>query len=504
MKKGAVSLTALIVLLIIALSVPPPAYSQGIFPQLNEGIERYKQENYTGAIEALKEARRQHPDLSIAAFFLGLSYKQTLNYQEAIGQFKDAVTLNPRIKDALVELVDVLYQSGNLDEAKKWIAIGEEEKIHPAKLAFLKGLVFQKEGNIEGSAAAFNRASELDPSLSQSSEFQIAIGYLKDHNLKLAKERFQASIQQNPTSDLASFARYYIDAVEKQIFTERPFRFTLGVFGQYDSNVVLKPTEQEVAPDITDEGSGVLSTSFRVDYTPVFQSPWLFNAQYSFISNFHDNHSTTHDMTGNTISLSPGYSFGTAAFNIVFNYGHFLIHGTRYMENLSVGPLYRTLLGNNNMIEFFGGYTLKNYFSDPVNFEEDRDSDGNTAYVSWVYLFMKDAFFNLKYEASRNRTDGINWNNTTYNLSANSIIPVIDRVKFQLSGNIFTQDFHNTHTVFGVERRDRTYMTSFDFALDLCKNTTGVIQYTGTQCNSNIPIYDYKRHLYTLGIEYRF
>ena len=85
---------------------PPISMAQQA-PALQDGIAQYKDENYEEAIEILKKVREADPESSSAAFFLGLSYKQTLDYANAMVNLQDAVTLHPKIKEALVELIDV-------------------------------------------------------------------------------------------------------------------------------------------------------------------------------------------------------------------------------------------------------------------------------------------------------------------------------------------------------------------------------------------------------------
>jgi len=89
-------------------------------PTLQEGIEQYRQENYEEAIEILTKVwGEQEPQSPVAAFFLGMAYKQVMDYPQASVHLEAAVTLTPRVKEALLELADVMYQLGKLEEAKK-------------------------------------------------------------------------------------------------------------------------------------------------------------------------------------------------------------------------------------------------------------------------------------------------------------------------------------------------------------------------------------------------
>jgi len=443
----------------------------------------------------------------VAAFFLGMAYKQTMEYEKAFGNLKDAVTLTPRIKEALTEIVDVAMQIGEIGEAKKWIGVAEKANISPAKIAFLKGLVLTEEGKNKEAAESFEKAKAIDPKISQAADIQIALSYMRGRELKKAKKRFESAIVNDPQSDLAGFARQYLAAVDQRLVAEKPFRYTFSLFGQYDDNMILKPDDQSLATGITNEGSGVLNSSFRVNYSPVFKSPWLFSAQYALASSLHDKNRLTHDSISNSISVTPGYNFGDFALNLSINYNHSLVRKPSYKKysgSLRAGPLVRVAFKGNQLLEVFMGYTNNEIFQAALAPEEDRDSHGYSSYLSWVWLFKESSFLNLRYQFSYQDTDGMNWDNRIDGFSANLAIPVYNRVKFQLSGQITIQDFNHYHTTFGVIREDTTLSFSGGLTWEWLKNATLIAQYSRITADSNIGIYDYTRSMYTLGMEYRF
>ena len=229
MKRFPVVFVPLCILILTMSLCVPAAFSQAP-PSLREGIRQYQADNYEEAVELFKKAREEAPQSTEAAFFLGMAYKQVQDYPNAAIHLRDAITLSPPVKEALVELIDVLYQTNKLDEAKKWIALAEKDGIFPARISFLKGMIFSKENNNQAAIAAFEAAKQFDPSLAQAADFQIGICFIKDSKLDMAKARFQAAISHDPLSDLASFARQYQDMVEDKLYEERPLRLTLGIF----------------------------------------------------------------------------------------------------------------------------------------------------------------------------------------------------------------------------------------------------------------------------------
>jgi len=484
-----------------------PSFTFAESASLMQGIDEYKNENYEEAVPLLVDARKAEPRSSVAAFFLGLAYKQVLDYPNAFVHLQDAVTLHPRIKEAVVELIEVALQLNKLQTAKQWIHVAEREEIFPAQVAFLKGLALKKEGKNMEAIASFEHAMAMDDTLAQAAEVQVAMCYLEERKLKTAKETFRAAVLLDPTSDLAAYARQYQDLVEERMYIERPLRVTLGAYGQYDTNVVLLPNERAFAPGITDEESAVLTTTARVDYVPVFEGPWLFNAQYAFVGSFYEKYSTSHNYLSNGIYVTPGYNFGRYALNLAVNYNHYLVRDPsykQYLDYLYAGPLLRALLSPAHVLELFSGYVHQEYDEPPLIPQEDRDSDGFYGYLGWIWLYARGAFFSMRYEFSHDNTDGIHWENDGHRLLANITIPVVDKLKLQVTGQAFFQRFNNTNTLFGLKREDDVYRGSLGLTWEFYRNTTLVLQLNVTQANSNIPIYDYDREVYTAGIEYRF
>lgn len=496
---------------------------------LKDGIAQYNEENYEEAIEILAGVRQREPSSSQAAFFLGMAYKQAMDYQQAEVNLLDAVTLTPKIKEALLELADVLYQEGKLDEAKKWVAVAEDEGFSAARTAFLKGLILAKENKNSEAAASFEKAKQLDPAFTQAAEFQIGFCLVKERKLDLARARFQAVVAGDPLSDLAIFARQYQEMVDERLYLERPLHLTVGLLAGYDSNIVSKPIEESYAGGITDEKGNTLSSSVRLDYVPKLKGPWLFNAQYSAASNVNSEHTHSHDYIANSFSISPGYNFGRFVLNLNASYTNVLLRTDpdiapaadsspgykRYLDYTSVGPAFRMLLNQNNILELFAGYDRKEYYNQKANTPDaDRDAVGPRAYVSWIWLFRGNSFLNLRYDYTKENADGRQWTNNGNRLTANVSFPLtsqktakrIGPVTMQLTGSAFFQDY-DYEVNYGVvteTRKDEIYTGSAALIWKFWKHASLIAQYTRTENKSNVPIYEYNRDQFSAGLEFRY
>jgi len=226
--------------LILSITCLAPAFGQ-TSGSLREGIRQYQTDNYEEAVELFKKARGEAPQSTEAAFWLGMAYKAQSVYQDALPHLTDAVTMRPPVKEAVVELIDLLYRLDKLGEANKWLAVAERDAIYPAKTAFLRGLVQAKQGKYPESIASFEKAKALDKNYTQAAEFQIGLSLMLTRRYKQAAERFRAVVIQDPVSDLATYARRYQTLVEDRAWIERPVRLTIDVMGQYDTNMLQEP-----------------------------------------------------------------------------------------------------------------------------------------------------------------------------------------------------------------------------------------------------------------------
>jgi len=475
---------------------------------LSKGIEEYKDENFEEALEILIKSRKEDPTSSMAAFYLGLTYKQLMNYKDAASNFRDAVTLKPSVKEAVVELIEVLYNLGELQEAKKWLDIAERGNIKPAQTAFLKGLILLKEDNNLEAIKEFEKSKEIDKTLTQAADFQIGIAYVKEKKLSEAKEKFRAIAIVSPESGLGAFAREYEDAITKRLALEKEWRFTAGLAYQYDDNVILKPGLEITGLPEGEDWAAI--ATFSAGYAPRLSGPWALETQYSFYANRHRKIETD-DIMSHTLTIAPGYNFKNASLNLFLNYNYTWVNDQRYLNEISASPLLNIALGGNHIGQLSVGYSKREFIwtetpeGFPIQADEDRDSDLFNASAGWIYLFSEgQGFLNLRYEVSTENTDGTNWSYVGNRGSANILVPILENLKLNVSGEVYLQNYRNVHTIFDIKREDKIYTASGVLSYEFYKGASFLLQYAHIRDDSNIAIYDYKRNIYTTGIEYRF
>jgi tetratricopeptide (TPR) repeat protein len=489
---------------------------------LEKGLKEFKNENLEEALVLLLEAKKADPGNATVAYYLGLTYKGMEDLPKAIPYFRDALTLTPPVKDALVELVDALYLENQLAETRQWIDRGEKEGIQPARLQFLKGLVLMKEGKNQEAAAAFRKSKELNKQMSQAAEFKIADSYLQEGKLKESKDFFIASSLIDPSTSIGGFAKEYERIVADKVTQERPWSFWVGLYYKYDSNVVAKPSSGPFADYVSGQKDALLSTAVNVSYVAPFSfsTPWTLSVLYALTADRYFRRDDYNNMT-QLVSVTPGYTFPRLSVAAPVFYSYYWLQldkgtdftnspggwitDTKYSRLWGTNPSVRYLITDNHVAEVSFRYMKKDYVIPVYDPTEDRDGDNYAASIGWIYLFKEGkATLSLRFTRAREKTDGRNWSYDQDEFALGLSYPLSVRLRFQVSGEAAFSRYEHTNTVFGMKRRNDTYNGLAALYYNLWDGMSMVAQYAYTRDNCNISLYGYKRSVGGIGLEYRY
>ena len=543
-------------LIFIILSISHQAFSQTQSSHLKQGIADLKEENYEEAIEDFKKARELDPTSSIAAYYLGIAYKKIQDYKEAKNNLKDALSLEPRVKEAVVELADVLYQLSETEDALKELEIAENQGMGTPQTTFLKGLVLLKLGResdvvIEDNAIIykgknysftknddgtiiveegplsgrrfyiafpeaiefFKKAKSMDEKLTTSADYQIAMANMQEGNLTEARDILKEIVIRDPNADIAQFANQYIEAITKRIKKERPYRFTAGIQYQQDDNVILKPSDVTASAGISGESDIAGIANLRAEYIPKLKAPYGLKAQYSLYQNMHGR-LKNYDVQSHSVALVPNYNFTGSSISLLTSYNLTRVANIDYLKTITLSPTYTFFISKTQFATGSLKYQDKKYVKAPANADEDREGNDANIGVSWFYLLAENkGFINARYEYDREDTKGKNWkyngNRAGLNLLYPLFIPLIFKegaaeLKLNIGGEGDSQSFDNTHTTFLKKRTDTTYTFNTMLSYTIYNDIDIQLQYAYIRTDSNISVYGYNKNMVTMGVEGRF
>ncbi len=508
-KKSAVlnDWKAKIAMILMITLMHPPFLSAAGNSSLEQGIALYQRENNDEAAALLEKARKEDPASTRAAYYLGITYKRLQRYPEAKKNLLDAVTKNPKIKEALPELIEVLYELGDADEAAKWISTAEEQGIRPAQTAFLKGLVLMKKGQSSNAIDSFNKAKELDRAMIQSADYQIGLAHVRERSFGEARKAFQEVISLDPNSDISQYADEYSKALASKADSERPLHFRAGFFTEWDTNVILKPGDTASVNDIGDEGDFREVVTAGADYTKKFSDQFSLKGAYDL---YYANQTDLNDfdVSSHTWSLTPSWTTKKAVFSVPFIYNFTLVDSNeRFLSSVTSNPLVNFKITDRQIGQLGIKFQIQDYYSRIADGAEDRDGFRVAPGAGWFYLFPENkGSVGLRYEFDINNTDGNNWDYVGNRLtpSIQFQVPHIEKLRATLASDLFFQSFRHSHTVFGQKRGDQGYTLSALLSYELTKNFDLQFRYTYVKHVSNLSLYDYDRNVFSTGVSAQF
>jgi Flp pilus assembly protein TadD len=465
-------------------------------PDLAEGIKAIEREEYEEAVESLEKARLNHPDSAVPFYYLGVAYKNMQDFKLAAENLKLAMTMRPGVKDAIFDLAEMHFHMGDDAECLKGIETAEMEGVRPAETSFLKGLVFARLGRLRHAIAAFNKAKELDPTMAQAADYQTGLVLMKLGNLRKARSALKESIVVDPNSDLASVSAQYVEMINKRVDELKPIRLAGEVGYEYDDNVFLSPSDQAAAAEVTGEDDTRVVVSFRAEYLPRLPGEIDVKAQYSF---YHSEHESldSHDVTSHTVSVVPSYRIWEGVIDLLLSYNMTWVDDYEYLESITVSPGVTFTIADGLIGQAGVKLQHREYIRPSIIDEEDRDSFEKAAYVGGIYVFGKTdkGYLRGRYTLSREKTDGENWSYLGHRGHLSLSVPIIDKLRLNVAGEVARMHFDGVNTNFLKKRRDLVWLADIGFSYELQRKIDLLLKYTHTRSDSSIGVYDYEKNV---------
>lgn len=471
---------------------------------LQSGQAHYERGEYEEALRSLKEARAREPGSAKAAYYHGMTLKKMGDLAGAAQNLREAVTLQPPVKEAFVELADAYYAIGKNDEALHAIEVAEREGVEPAQTAFLRGLVLLKKKKFDEATASFEKAKSLDRTLAASADYQIATVYERQGKEAEALSRFRALAAADPGSSIGEMAQQQADVLTSKSQPAKRFRATVDVQYQYDSNVVLKP-DSAVTATISGKHDSAAVVVGHAEYAPELTAPYGLKLQYAlYLSQYQELKSF--NVQSHTIGASPSYRIGNNTAHLQLNANYTLVDNAKYLSTLSAAPMFSFVTGEDQYAQASLRYQKNDFLIDPPTPDEDRSGNDVAAGISWFKLVAgQKGYVNLRYEANKEKTTGVNWSYLGNKLYAAALYPVGNRVQAMLGLEAYDQKFDNPNTSFqNAKRKDITYTANIQGMYAITRVVDLHLQYMYIKDHSSIDVYGYHKNIVGLGLYAKF
>ncbi len=486
---------AIALCMLVAFSAPCLAASS-----TKNAIAEYDLENYEEALSMLTEARQTEGKTALNDYYTGLCQKLTGDYANAITSLQSATKgQQPLSADASVELIALLINLEQFDEAQKWIESAEKNQLKPKEIAYLKGLLLAKQNRFKEAITSFQAAKTGVAETDQQIDLQIALALARDGKSKEASDSLKAIVTRYPGTDVASFAAEYDQRLSTAPAAKR-WNIYAGVNYMYDDNVTLKSKIDTAVVDTRNQHDSGITENLRLEYDLPIADKWSANLQYALQNNnyfrLHDYDMLVNGLTANFINRN---DLGVLA--LPLNITHTALDYRNYSFQVSLKPTATAIFSANQVGQLSLGYSYRDMLQDSYTPGENRTASIFNLQAGYIYLFADgNGMFNLRGEGFYENTDGKEWRNWGGRLGSDLLIPVTRGTKLILTAEGAWQDY----SVSTTNRHDTTVTASATINQKLHTNIYLNLQYYYTRAMSNVDLYDYQRNVLMSGVELRF
>jgi tetratricopeptide (TPR) repeat protein len=235
-------------LLLLALGAPASAnirsqqlYAQALVPF---GAQRWPE-----AKVLLDRAAEADPNDATVAYYRGLVEARLGAPAKAIGDIEHALALRPDLPQAVLDLGILNFQTGQYEQAQKWLQRAFEQPATRFPAAFFLGLTSLRLGDPKTAQSLFAEAAK-DPSLRPTARYYQAVALLRAGLPRDGRQMMSEAQNGPPAAETTQIARQYLSAPAAMAppsgVPERPWTVYGNAGFGYDTNVTLTPNNTTI------------------------------------------------------------------------------------------------------------------------------------------------------------------------------------------------------------------------------------------------------------------
>jgi len=508
---------------------------------VDRAILAYSEKRYDAALKELQEALRLHPQSVDALYYQGLVYSALDRPGDARAAFEKARAIQPADADVAFQLGVLHFAQKEYEQAEPLLRQAYQADPRRPNIGYYLGFIEYRKKNYRDALTLLRANVPSDDNFAQLAHFYTGLAVAALGFAGEARAEIDQALRLQPVSPLVAPLQRFGEILQKAESEEKFFRGELRLGVYYDTNVPVVPGPNS---DITTtvirqetrrrKSEGELAT-VNLGYTWLKNPDWEGDISYRFLQSYY-NHLTEFNTQSHTPTLSIARrgsaqsAFGglpyEAGLQVTYD---FISLGNAPFTQRGIVSSYVTLAANTgNLTTLQYTFQWKDFYNDDrVVPSEVRDANNYMAGLAHVLLFDGGRHFaRLGYQFDAEFAEGDNWSYQGHRLVTGFqySLPWWElRLRYDL-------DFHwrfyrNKNSLQPatapntVKRRDREPVHQIgivrDFVPDFLKSSSFcgangscslsvALEYLYDRNKSNLAAFQYKRHVVTTSVAWRF
>jgi len=530
----------LAVLLSIETSAAEPVNLQQYDLAFSKGILKFNQGRYDEAQILFTQALDAKPGDPDATYYLGQALIRTRNYAAAEQTFQRLVDSEPASGRGRLGLAMAQYYQDKHREALSNLSTAETALPNDPLVYYFQGLAHIRLGEFEQARGPLAKAMQLSPELSPESHYQLGVAEYGRGRYEEAVTEFETAVAAEPTSEVAESARQYLvqireggDATARRrldptlpraaVTPTQPKRWdlTFSTSVQYDTNVVLLPLGVQPpggSSGISQKDDYRTVLTARGEYRAIQTDTWTLGAAYGFYQSFHHTLSGF-DVQDHTPSIYLQHRIGRFQSRVDYLFDYVTVGRDPFLISNAIRPVFSVREGTNWFTQLQLGYQNKDFKDDRFALNSFRDGKNWLIGVSQFYHFAENAgVARVGYIYDTDRTGGgsrsvaltpsnADWDYTGHRFSSGVRFPPLWTLTGDLTFDYYRQNYDNANFFSPggrTVRQDNIYIVTAGVSRPLTANLLLGVQYSFTRDQSNVPLFNYERSVFSLTLSGSF
>ncbi|MEW6586107.1 MAG: tetratricopeptide repeat protein [Nitrospirota bacterium] len=360
------------------------------------------------------------------------------------------------------------------------------------------GIAHYRSGKERDGERFLKKALSIDPR-SPRTNLELGILYYNRGLWDESRDFMETAKSLDPGTEVATAAENYLKEMGKKeaAVKAKDWALSLTAGAQYDSNVILEPSDGTLPQGISNKHDWRAVLYFDGHYTPAISGKLRLGPTYSFYQSIH---AELHDF--NVQQYLPGVmaSFSLNKylfFRTDYSYEYTTVGGSGYLSAHSVAPVLTIAEGR-------GFFTLLRYqyqnkdFKDSELFANNSERDGsNNLFGIIQYVPAGIVTIRLSYAYDVDDTDKIHWAYKGHSGECSLSADFGEGWKTDLTGQYYRKDYRGDYPGTGTKRTDELKTFSVNLTKTMNKWLDITAGWLYEQDDSNIDIFEYERNITT-------
>lgn len=501
MRRG-FAIAALVLSLLVTQAVAASEESQR---QLARGLVEFHTNRYSEALSLFDRAVSADAGNIDALYYRGVTHGRLNDFKAAVADLRAVLAAQPSYPQAPLDLGVALVQSGANADAVPWLEQAQRTPELNAQASLFLGIAQLRLRQTDAARRNFKTAEAADATLALPARYYAGVAAYQDRDWKPAEDAFAFVTAVSPSSEMGQEAAAFLTKLRQgEASSDQPAYHLYGDVGfQYDSNVVLAPSDDTAKQDlsISKQADGRAVITAGGTYAPWRTEHAELSLGYEFFQSLHFQ-LTDFDLEDHRAQAQLAFQAGPLRFGMSGRYDFYLLKDSAFLQEATAQPWVQVSEGSFGRTEVDYRMRRRDFLKQP--FISVRDAFNHAAGIrQFVYLGAPERYLWAGYEFIRE--DPINRIGNQFAYDGNQLGGGVGwNLPYAIRTDLSYSFQHDRYAPPSNGRRDEEHHVLFAAEKSLTEHLVLMFAYFGTFNHSNNPDFAYDRHMVSVSLGVRF